>query len=94
MKKEKITNWVEWTCPTCGANMSDPSTIKETVCTNNHTTYLGKVHETNHGFYRRAFKSAGERRREQHQEKLHHETATLVMSGAFRKNNPVRVVRE
>lgn len=68
--------------------MSDPSTIKETICQNNHTTFLGKVHEHKFGYSRRAFKTKGERRRKQHQEKLHHETAMLVMSDAFKKSTP------
>lgn len=83
MKTLKEIIWVDWICPICEAEMSDPSDIKQTICSNNHTVFLGKVHENNHGYSRRAFKTKGERRRRQHEEKLHHEAAMIVMNAAF-----------
>lgn len=75
--------WVGWTCPHCSAEMVDPASIKATSCSNGHTAYLGKVHESPTGYSRRAYKTRGERTREQRKERTMHETYMTIITGAF-----------
>ena len=61
MSKASII-WVDWTCPYCRAEMSDPAKTTATTCSNGHTAYLGRVRANSAGYARRAFKTAAELR--------------------------------
>jgi hypothetical protein len=84
VRPKKENPWVEWKCPFCDAEVSDPASIKETSCGKGHIVYLGKVSESRYGYSRRAYKTRTERAREQRIEKIMHETYCQIMNGAFR----------
>jgi hypothetical protein len=87
VRAKKENPWVEWVCPYCNAEVSDPASIKETSCGNGHIVYLGKVSESRYGYSRRAYKTRAERIHEQRKEKIMHETYMQIMHGAFSPND-------
>jgi hypothetical protein len=76
--------WVDWVCPFCEAKVDDPASIKGTSCPNGHIVYLGKIVWGPHGGVRRAYKSKGERRREERNERIEHATYETMLRIVFR----------
>lgn len=82
--------WAKWTCPTCLVQMDDPVTINATMCSNEHTCYLGPVNPHNHA--RRAYKSKADRRKGIAEDKHVHDTVQGILK-AWAEINPARVIK-